>query len=69
MKATPPTPSKQHAASHQRLVACMAIGLLFVGFVVVCVLGNASLGALALYTALVSGIAKVAVEFFKCIRG
>ena len=47
----------------------MAIGLLFMGFVVICIVGNASLGSLALYTALVSGIAKVAVEFFKCIRG
>ena len=69
MKATRSTPSKQLAASHQRLVACIAICLLFAGFVVVCIVGNATLGALALYTALVSGVAKVAVEFFKCIRG
>ena len=69
MKTTPTTPSKQLAASHQRLVACIAICLLFAGFVVVCIAGRASLGTLALYTALVSGVARVAIEFFKCIRG
>jgi hypothetical protein len=68
MKTNSPTSTKQQAASHQRLVACVALILLFAGFIIVCVVGNTTLGALAMYTALVSGVAKVAVEFFKCIR-
>ena len=69
MKAKPKTPSKQLAAGHQRLVACIAICVIFAAFLVVCFSDNPNVGALALFTALVSGIAKVAIEFFKSVRG